>query len=459
MTPSRHSEGQGRIRVAVVGGGIGRAHLAAYRALPDLFDVVAVCDVDLPRAAGLAQAFDVPTARRLPAVTGSLDDLCRMDGLDVIDICTPSYLHAAHTMQVLAAGKHAVCEKPVAGSLAELDGLAEAEVRFGRRVMPIFNYRYGAGVQKLRHLIAEGVTGRAYLGTIEVAWRRRADYYAVPWRGRWQTELGGTMTTHAIHFLDQLTYVLGPVRSLYAVTTTRVNPIETEDCASVSFEMADGSLASLSVTMGSSVEISRQRYCFANLVAESNLAPYANNTSERGFQPWQFVADTPDLKPRMDAALASVAPGPEGFEGQFARFGKALVAGKGLAAGRQRGDGVTAGDGVTTGDVGRRSPGDRAAHGHLLLGADPRGRGPAHRTGACAVRRLAALEWPLGRHCEGAAAPKQSQACERDCFGANPAPRNDIFTVIILGARIEAQYAVTNRSGRRTRHHGQTLSR
>lgn len=305
------------IRVAVVGSGIGRVHLAAYRTLPDMFETVAVCDVDAARGTDLAEAFGVRQ------VVNSLDALCRMDGLDVIDICTPSHLHEAHTLQVLAAGKHAICEKPVAGSLAGLDRLAEAEARSGRRVMPIFNYRFGAGVQKLRHLIAAGVAGRAYLGTVEVAWRRRADYYAIPWRGRWQTELGGSLTTHAIHFLDQLLYVLGPVHSVFARTKTLVNPIETEDCASASLEMVSGALATVSVTLGSCVEISRQRYCFANLVAESNLAPYDKNTGE----PWQFVADSPEVQPRMDAVLASYGPGPQGFAGQFAGFAAALRSG------------------------------------------------------------------------------------------------------------------------------------
>jgi predicted dehydrogenase len=245
-----------------------------------------------------------------------------MHELDVIDVCTPAHLHVEHVLQVLAADKHVVCEKPVAGSLAGFDCLIEAESRAGRRVMPIFNYRFGAGVQKLRHLITAGVAGRAYLGTIEVAWRRRAAYYDVPWRGHWETELGGCLTGHAIHFLDLLTYVLGPVRSVFARTTTLVNPIEVEDCASLSLQMADGSLASVSVTLGSSAEISRQRYCFANLVAESNLAPYAKNTDE----PWTFVADTPEVKTILEEA-AALTPGPAGFVGQFARFAEALEAG------------------------------------------------------------------------------------------------------------------------------------
>jgi predicted dehydrogenase len=287
-----------------------------------------VCDLDAERAKGLAEAFEVPNA------TASFDALCRMDGLDAIDICTPSYLHAAQAHQALGAGVHVVCEKPVAGSLAALDALAAAEIRCGRRVMPVFNYRFGAGVQKLRRLIETGVAGQPYLATIEVAWRRRADYYDAShgpashgpasqgpaWHGRWETELGGNLTTHAVHFLDLLLYLLGPARSVFARTATLVNPIETEDCATVSLEMANGALASVSATTGSSVQISRQRYCFANLVAESNLAPYDANSSE----PWQFVADTPELKPRMDSVLASTPAAAEGFVGHLARFGEAL---------------------------------------------------------------------------------------------------------------------------------------
>lgn len=303
--------------MAVVGGGIGKSHLTAYRALPDLFDIAAICDIDRVRATSLAEVFHVPQ------VITSLDELCVRDDVDVIDICTPPDLHVAHILQVLAAGKHAVCEKPLSASLAHMDSLAEAEQRAGCRVMPIFNYRFGVGMQKLRHLIGQGIAGRPYLGTIEVAWRRRAAYYDVPWRGRWQTELGGCMTGHAIHFLDLLMTVLGPVRSVFARTATLVNPIETEDCGSVSLEMANGALASVSVTLGSSAEISRQRYCFANLVAESNLAPYDKNTGE----PWQFAADTPELAAEMDAALASFKPGAEGFEGQFANFGRSLLTG------------------------------------------------------------------------------------------------------------------------------------
>ena len=251
-----------------------------------------------------------------------LAELCRVDELDIIDICTPSFLHSAHTLQVLESGKHVVCEKPIAGSLKEVDHLIQAEANSGKRVMPIFQYRFGHGLQKLKHLIARGIAGRAYLTTVETLWRRRAAYYAVPWRGKWDTELGGPLVTLAIHAHDALYYVLGPAKSVLARTTTLVNPIETDDCISASLEMADGSLATLSVTTGSVAQISRHRFCFSGLTAESNTEPYRNSSD-----PWTFTGDSPEVERQIEQALTEFEPLPEHFVGQFARFHIALVNG------------------------------------------------------------------------------------------------------------------------------------
>jgi predicted dehydrogenase len=162
------------------------------------------------------------------------------------------------------------------------------------------------------------VAGRAYLTTVETAWRRRPEYYAT-WHGRWETELGGAVVTLAVHAHDALTYILGPVNRVMAHTATLVNPIETEDCVAASLEMADGSLASLSVTTGSTVQISRHRFCFSNLTAESNTEPYANTAD-----PWSFTGDSPELDAQIEGALTRFRPLPEGFEGQFYRFYQAL---------------------------------------------------------------------------------------------------------------------------------------
>lgn len=301
------------MRVGVVGCGVGQAHVCAYQSLPDQFEVLAICDTDEGRARELAAAHNIPR------VSTDITDLCCMDDLEVISVCTPSYLHFAQVQQVLAAGKHAICEKPVAGSLREADELILAETQSGKRVMPIFQYRFGHGLQKLKFLIEEGVAGLAFLTTVETAWRRRTDYYAVPWRGKWETELGGPLVTLASHAHDVLHYVLGPVKSVFARTATLVNPIETEDCVSASLEMADGSLVSLSVTTGSAAEISRHRFCFSNLTAESNTQPYSNTAD-----PWTFTGDSPELTKRIEETLARLVLQPERFAGQLYSFHQAL---------------------------------------------------------------------------------------------------------------------------------------
>lgn len=304
------------LRVAVVGCGIGASHVRAYKTLPAQFDLTTICDLDEPKARALAAEHGVPR------VVNDFGALCRLDDLDVIDICTPPHLHFAQINEVLAAGKHAICEKPLVGSLRHVDELARAEAASGRRIMPIFQYRFGHGLQRLKFLQAAGLTGTPYQATVETAWRRRAAYYDVPWRGKWATELGGALLGHAIHGHDILSYVLGPVRSVFARTATRVNRIEVEDCATVSLELASGALASLGVTLGSAAEISRHRFTFQNLSAESNTRPYTNSGD-----PWEITGDSPELATRIEEALANFTPLPESFAGQFHRFATALAEG------------------------------------------------------------------------------------------------------------------------------------
>ena len=307
-----------RLKVGIVGGNIGQGHLRAWQSLPEQFEVVVLCDIQEAKAREIAGKYN------LPRYATDIRELYRMDDLDVIDLCTPSPQHVAQVKQALAAGKHVVCEKPVAGSLKEVDELIEVEAASDRRVMPMFQYRFGHGLQKLKLLVEADVAGRAYLSTVETAWRRRADYYAT-WHGRWDTELGGPLVTLAVHAHDVLTYVIGPARRVVAHTATLVNPIQTEDCVSASLEMADGSLASLSVTTGSAAQITRHRFCFSQLTAESNTQPYQNTDD-----PWTFAGDSPEAQERIEETLSHFVPLPEDFEGQFYRFYQAVQNNTGL---------------------------------------------------------------------------------------------------------------------------------
>ncbi|MGO4725543.1 MULTISPECIES: Gfo/Idh/MocA family protein [unclassified Inquilinus] len=303
--------------VAVVGLGIGRGHIAeGYSAHPDKFRVEAICDLDSERLSAVGDDFVVPVR------TNRFDEILAMPEIEVIDICTPPGVHLDQILAALAAGKQVICEKPLVGSLADLDRVAKAEAAAPGRVMPIFQYRYGDGLQKAKRIIEAGIAGKHYLATVETAWNRGAKYYSVPWRGKLETEFGGVLLTHAIHSHDIMTYLLGPVASVFARTTTRVNPIEVEDCAVASLAMADGSLVSLAATLGSQIEISRLRFCFENVTFESGLKPYAP-----GDAPWQIIPASPEVAERIEGALADWDPVPSRFAGQLGRYHAALESG------------------------------------------------------------------------------------------------------------------------------------
>ena len=301
-----------RVRVAVVGLGIGLAHVVAFKEVRDRFRIVAVCDQD--------QGLATQTAEGLRGVDAEgFDRILERDDIDVVSVCTPPFLHLDQCVALLTAGKHVICEKPLVGSLRDLDLLTEAADASGRHLMPVYQYRFGHGVQRLRHLIEAGVAGRPSAAAAEVAWRRRAEYYA-GWRGDWATELGGVVLSHALHTLDLLTYLLGPARRVFARTATAVNDIETEDVAAISIEHDSGALSTVSATLGSTPEVSRLRYSFARLSATSNHEPY-----EFPRDPWTYTGDTPEDEAAMAAALAEFDPGPEGWAGQFARFADTLA--------------------------------------------------------------------------------------------------------------------------------------
>ncbi len=309
-----------RFKVAVIGAGIGRAHIAeGYKNLPDLFEIVALCDIDPVRLADVGHQFAIPR------LTASFADVLAMPDIDIIDICTPPGLHLEQCLQGLASGKHLVCEKPLVGSLADADRIIAAAATSRGRLMPIFQYRFGNGLQKARHIIQSGLAGKPFLATIETAWTRDAAYYAVPWRGRFATELGGALLGHAIHAHDLLCYLLGPVASVFARTSTRVNPIEVEDTAAASLEMQSGALATLSVTLGSARELSRLRLCFENVTFQSALSPYAPADD-----PWHIIPASAQSAAAIDAALEGWRFVPSRFKGLFAAMHTALDEGSEL---------------------------------------------------------------------------------------------------------------------------------
>lgn len=316
------------IRVAILGAGIGAEHLIGYRAVPGRFAVTKLCDQDTDRAARVGGGD--PTLEICATIEAALEDPM----IDLIDICLPPHLHAPVAQRALQAGKHVICEKPIARGLAEVDRLIATAEASGKQVFPVFQYRYGPGMSQIRALMEAGLAGRAYAASLETHWDRDAAYYAMPWRGTWAGENGGAVISHAIHAHDLLCTVMGPVAAVAGFADTRVNGIETEDTAALSLRMANGALATSSITLGASGNTSRLRFCFEGFTAESGTAPYAPAS-----QAWRFTARAPRDQRDIDAVADAHRTAPIGFAGYLTAVADALDGAGGrevtLAHGRQ----------------------------------------------------------------------------------------------------------------------------
>ena len=299
-----------RLGVAIIGAGNGSQHLDGYLQLPERYRVTHVCDLAMEKAEALAA--------RSPGTVAiaDLDAVLADPDVEIIDICLPPHLHGPVALKAFAAGKHVICEKPLAGSVVEADAMAVAARAAGRLLAPIFQYRYGKGLRQLAALVDGGLAGKPLIATIETHWNRDAAYYAVPWRGKWASERGGAVLGHAIHAHDLVTRFLGPAVAVTAMTDTRANDIEVEDCAAIAMRMASGALVTSSVTLGAANDTSRFRFAFVHLTAESGRKPYAP-----GDDGWSFTARAPRMQAEIDEALCAAAAAidatPSGYAGQF----------------------------------------------------------------------------------------------------------------------------------------------
>ncbi|MCP4315453.1 MAG: Gfo/Idh/MocA family oxidoreductase [Hyphomicrobiales bacterium] len=307
--------------VAILGAGIGTQHMDGFLALRDIYEVKAVCDTDTAKAQNLAA-----TASGCKAVA-DIDVVIDDPNIDIIDICLPPHLHGPVALKAFAAGKHVICEKPLAGSVLEADELRKAADAASCLFAPIFQYRYGHGIYQLAGLQQRGLAGTPLVATLETHWNRGAGYYSVAWRGRWESERGGAVLGHAIHIHDLVTLFFGPVTQVTALLDTRVNAVELEDCAAISMNTESGGLVTSSVTLGGAGDTSRLRLVFSALTAESGRNPYAP-----GADAWRFAGRDPENQGAIDAALieidSQIIDRPGGYAGQFLEISKHLDGGE-----------------------------------------------------------------------------------------------------------------------------------
>ncbi|MFJ2902721.1 Gfo/Idh/MocA family protein [Streptomyces sp. NPDC087212] len=293
-SPTRSAPLAGRrVRAAVIGtGAIGRgSHLPALAKLAEEGEVEVVAAVDVNAAA----AEEFCRAGGVPHAYTDLDQMLAEQRPDLVTICTPPTLHKAQTIAALRAGAWVWCEKPPVPTLADYAAVeAEEGVEGGPYASIVFQHRFGSGTRHARRLLDGGALGRPLVAHCQTTWHRDTAYYAVPWRGRWDTEGGGPAMGHGIHQMDLMLDLLGPWSELRAMAGRLVHDVETEDVSTALVRFENGALATVVNSVLSPDEVSRIRVdCERATVELTHLYGHSNAD-------WR-ITPAPDV-PAADAA-------------------------------------------------------------------------------------------------------------------------------------------------------------
>ncbi len=277
-------------RVALVGcGRISKNHFDAI-AKVDGVSVSAVCDTVESRAKAAGESLGVPWFT-------SYEKMLKEAPCEIVTIATPSGLHPAHGILAANEGKHVVCEKPMAITLASADELVHACDAANVQLFVVKQNRLNPPVQLLKRAIDKGRFGKIYIANTTVRWTRPQEYYdQAPWRGTWEFD-GGAIMNQASHYVDLMQWVMGPVESVMAKTATLARKIEAEDTGLAILRFRSGALGVIEVTM---LTYPKNLEGSITILGEKGTAKIGG-TAVNKVEHWEFA------EPEADDALVAAA--------------------------------------------------------------------------------------------------------------------------------------------------------
>jgi len=257
--------------IGMVGyGGIGRVHAMAYRAIPFYYglpaDIIKIVGVATSKAETAEKA-----AREIGCEvwTGDFRDLLTRDDIDVIDCCTPNFLHEEILLAAAQAGKHIYCEKPLSMNVAEGQRIVQAAEQAGIKAQMTFNYRFFPAILRARQLIDDGFLGNIF----SFRGRYYRSSYIDPnkpttWRLRKDVSGGGALFDLGSHILDLIYALLGEFGAVQATLDTLIKERPTAVGSSEKIAVDVDDIALMHVRLANNtlglVEISRMGTGSAN---------------------------------------------------------------------------------------------------------------------------------------------------------------------------------------------------
>jgi predicted dehydrogenase len=229
-----------KIKFAVAGQGhIGKRHAEMIRRNPDT-ELIAVCDV-LPKE-------QTGNSTITEAYYTSVDEMLKSHPeVQVVNICTPNGLHAAHALKALEAEKHVVVEKPMALSKSDCELVVHKALQVNRNVFCVMQNRYSPPSVWLKEIVEKKIIGDVYMVQLNCYWNRDERYYKKGgWKGLQELD-GGTLFTQFSHWIDLLYWLFGDIEKIQAkfADFNHQALTEFEDSGFVNFNFVNGGLGSI----------------------------------------------------------------------------------------------------------------------------------------------------------------------------------------------------------------------
>lgn len=231
------------LRFALVGcGRIGQVHAREIRRVGQL---AAVCDV-------VAEKMDTVVGNDpVPKYLSFTDLLLAEKNIDLVVIATPNGLHAQQSIEALRAGKHVLCEKPMAIRVNDATNMVSAAKDSGKQLVVVKQNRYNPPVRELKQLLALGKLGKISSVQVNACWNRNKAYYAnSDWRGSKALD-GGTLYTQFSHFVDLMIWLFGDLKLVkgFRSNANHQGVIDFEDQGVVALQFESGILGTLHYTV------------------------------------------------------------------------------------------------------------------------------------------------------------------------------------------------------------------
>lgn len=285
MSKENQSSTFPKIRVGIVGCGRVAEHyrlmLLEVDPVPG-FQIVACCDIESDKASRLAKAFDCPYFNNDQEMFQQVD-------MDTALILTPSGHHYLNAIDALNNGKHVLIEKPITLNIEEALRLQQLADEKGLSCASVFQNRFNPAVTAVKKAMEQGRFGKLVTASIRLRWCRTPDYYEDGWHGTWEND-GGVIAQQAIHHVDALRWICGPVDSLVASIARQVNQPEAEDTTTALVKFTNGCLGTIEATTAARP---RDFEASLSIVGEGGTAQIGGIALNQIID-WEFTESTPE---------------------------------------------------------------------------------------------------------------------------------------------------------------------